>query len=241
MKTLFKISRSIITSLLILLLIGTTFIHIGFTALRMNARDIEHLIDREKLLETGLDEVPENDALRSVILNYIDDYIKYVFHKKSYPSIQTVDFKDLTEEEKLSAEKLILKVSDTLDIEYERVIQIRNFNNFISNGSIYLIINVAVFLLFVILSIISLSFKKGSMYGFLSVSIGGLISLLFLLSRNGFLNKFPDVLKNFIESALSEELISSLFKLSVIYFVVGFLIFTFILVYDKFLKKKFHK
>lgn len=241
MKTLFKISRSIITSLLILLLIGMTFVHIGFTGLKLNARDIENLIDREKLLDTNLEDIPKEISIRSVILNYIDDYIKYVFHKKSYPSIQTVDFKDLTEEERALTEKLILQINDNIDLEYERVVQIRNFNNFISNGSIYLIINVTIFLLFVILAIVNLSFKKGFLYSSLSLSIGGLIALLFLLFRSNFLNRFTDVLKNFIESALSENLISSLFELSAIYFGVGLIVFALIITYDKFLKKKFSK
>ena len=131
MKTTIKIMRSVSTSLLFLLITILIMLQFIFTVVRINTRNISDLIDRETLLENILDEKIEDEQIKNLALDYTEDYLNYVFYKRSYPSIQNVDFSSLEESQITPAREYINTLKDKIDLEYETIVKMRNINFFI--------------------------------------------------------------------------------------------------------------
>ncbi len=237
MKIFINISRSIITSLLFLLTVLAILVHFVFTGLKINARDIEALLDREIILN-HIDEVEApSESIRNLGIEYIDNYIKYIFHKKSYPSFQSIDFENLNGDEKRDAENYLTAIKDKIDIEYESVLKLRSTNNFISNSSIFLLVNIAIFVLYILLVIIKTDFLKGTKLLSLALLASGLtafLAVMFIdleaLLKGNIYNLFVGVDFNSLKKALS--------NLSLIYIAIGIVVLVVIYLFEHFYKMR---
>ena len=99
MKKTIKILRSTIASLLFLILIVTVIVQFTFTSIHKDHIRIPDRISREKILNEILKDNTLKDETKKIAIEYIDNYINYIFYKRSYPSIQTIDFENLPEEQ----------------------------------------------------------------------------------------------------------------------------------------------
>ena len=226
MKTTIKIMRSISTSLLFLLITILIMLQFIFTVVRINTRNISDLIDRETLLENILDEKIEDEQIKNLALDYTEDYLNYVFYKRSYPSIQNVDFSSLEESQITPAREYINTLKDKIDLEYETIVKIRNINFFLSNGAIYLIINIGIFFLFIALTLTRGNFKNSFKLFSISLIAAGIITVLaFIIFKINLTHIFGFSLYNMIEEILNESITKSTYTLAFSYILVGFIIF----------------
>lgn len=239
MKTTIKIMRSVSTSLLFLLITILIMLQFIFTVVRINTRNISDLIDRETLLENILDEKIEDEQIKNLALDYTEDYLNYVFYKRSYPSIQNVDFSSLEESQITPAREYINTLKDKIDLEYETIVKIRNINFFLSNGAIYLIINVGIFFLFIALTLTRGNFKNSFKLFSISLIAAGIITVLaFIIFKINLTHIFGFSLYNMIEEILNESFTKSTYTLTFTYILVGLIIFFSTYFYEYFPKKK---
>lgn len=242
MKTLFKIMRSTITSLLFFLLIVSIIVQFAFTAFNRDIKKVRNLIDADYILEeikTEFNGIPLDDKILSLAREYIDGYADYVFSKRSYPSIQTLDTKNLTDEEKTLAENILQELQNKIDLKYETVVKIRETSNFMTNGSIYLLINIGTILIFLIFAISLLDFKKAFCFLGIAIASGGFISMLISALL---LSKIPKlqnpILRLFASSIFGKNITSSIYRRALIYMAIGIVLFGAIFYIDKILKKR---
>lgn len=236
MKTLIKILRSTITSLLFLTLTVFIIVQFCYTAFRNSAQNIPKLIDRDRLMNLVIDESIEDDEIKKVVYKYLDDYISYIFHKRSYPSLQTVDLSQIEESKIEYAKDIITDISKKLNLEYDDVITLRNINNTISNGSIYLLINIGVFLVFIVVIIVTYNFKKG--LKLLSISMFT-SSFLVLIGFSPIIDKLSsrasEAMNYFLTVIFDEQFLKSMNNQVVVYASIGLLIFLIIKIYERFI------
>ncbi len=239
MKTTIKIMRSVSTSLLFLLITILIMLQFIFTVVRINTRNISDLIDRETLLENILDEKIEDEQIKNLALDYTEDYLNYVFYKRSYPSIQNVDFSSLEESQITPAREYINTLKDKIDLEYETIVKMRNINFFLSNGAIYLIINTGIFFLFIALTLTRGNLKNSFKLFSISLIVAGIITVLaFIIFKINLTHIFGFSLYNMIEEILNESFTKSTYTLTFSYILVGLIIFFSIYFYEYFPKKK---
>lgn len=237
MKKALKILRSIITSFLCIILIILITIQLIFTIIKVQNKKIPDLIDREAVLNLAVDNtlIKENQILHNIAIKYIDDYIDYVFYKRSYPTINLGDATGLDIFNNTNIELDSLK--EKFDIDYEKVVLIRDINNLISNQSIYLLLNIGIFAVYLIISILYRSFLKGFKYFGISLILSSLIvliisSILYTNLLNG-----AQISTQIIKTVIDNIYMVSYQKISVIYLVVGFMITTISTLIPKLLKK----
>ena len=239
MKTTIKIMRSVSTSLLFLLITILIMLQFIFTVVRINTRNISDLIDRETLLENILDEKIEDEQIKNLALDYTEDYLNYVFYKRSYPSIQNVDFSSLEESQITPAREYINTLKDKIDLEYETIVKMRNINFFLSNGAIYLIINTGIFFLFIALTLTRGNLKNSFKLFSISLIVAGIITVLaFIIFKINLTHIFGFSLYNMIEEILNESFTKSTYTLTFSFILVGLIIFFSIYFYEYFPKKK---
>ena len=239
MKTTIKIMRSVSTSLLFLLITILIMLQFIFTVVRINTRNISDLIDRETLLENILDEKIEDEQIKNLALDYTEDYLNYVFYKRSYPSIQNVDFSSLEESQITPAREYINTLKDKIDLEYETIVKMRNINFFLSNGAIYLIINTGIFFLIIALTLTRGNLKNSFKLFSISLIVAGIITVLaFIIFKINLTHIFGFSLYNMIEEILNESFTKSTYTLTFTYILVGLIIFFSIYFYEYFPKKK---
>lgn len=240
MKKITNILRSIITSLLFLTLIVFTIIQFTFTTIRLSNKNIPELIDREILLKLI---IPASDNLdgttKEVAIHYIDDYINYVFHKRSFPSIQNVDSTLIDETKNKEVEKLLTQIRDKIDMSYENVIALRYVNNFLSNGSIYLLINIGLFIIILLLFIVTGKLLNTASLTGIAIIIASLLILILSSVLTAALPKLLDPLVyNFVAHIFDKQMINKIFNQSLIYTSIGFLAFASAFITKKTLLKK---
>lgn len=222
MKKLFKILRSIITSFLCIIIIILISIQLVFTTIKIQNKKIPDLIDREEVLNLVVENnlIKDNNVLHDIVIKYIDDYIDYIFYKRSYPTINLGEISKLNSLDKINLELDSLK--STFDLDYETVVLIRDLNNIIYNQSIYLLLNITIFAIFLIISILYRSFLNGfKIFGIclilsaLIILIGSSVLYTNILSNNQIIFKIG---KNVINNIY----IINYLKLCVLYLIIGF-------------------
>ena len=240
MKTLLNVLRSIITSFLFIILIILIVIQFLFTTIRLQNTKLSNLINRENIYDLVITDVNlrDNQNVHEIGIQYIDDYINYVFYKRSFPTIDLSDIETATEQEYRLINEGVELLKAKVDLQYETILQIRDFNNFISNGSIYLLINIAVFTLTLVIGIVTGSLSKSFKFFASSLVIGALISLIgeVIISSN-FLNNSNPIIVKFAENIFNNEMNTKFFNLSLIYICLGVALFFTIYILQKLSKK----
>lgn len=237
MKTkMSKFLRGVITSLLFLFAMVTIICQIVFSAMNRDGRSISSLIDKDRIVEeVSTDDIDEKE--REVIDRYMSDYMNYIFHKRSFPSLQTIDYTGLSEEEQKSTMDMINTLSTRIDLEYREVLSLREANNFFGNGALFLLVNAAVFIAFLSLVIVSSGFKKGVQLFSASLAISSFLSLIsYKCIINRLIEGVSDSMKIILNSMFSSEFINRIIRLSCTYLAIGVVVFACISAYDKFIK-----
>ncbi len=239
MKKTLTILRSIVTSLLFLLLVFVISIQFFFTTIFINNRRIPDMIDEKTFFYNIIDENSiENEEIEKILIDYIKDYKNYVFYKRSYPSIETISLETLTDEDKSITKDYLQTLKKSLNIEYSTITKIRNTTNLMTNGSIFLLINIAAFVSYIILVISTLSFKKGTKLLGLALSLSGIVTIIINTSITNTIKDLPSItLKLFLENIITNNLSPLGFKLSLIYISIGLILFFVLFIYDKLIKK----
>ena len=118
MKTLFNIMRSIITSFVFIILTIAIMIQFFFTMFRLQGDRLSDLIDRENIYILVADDIriKDNPLFKNVSIKYIDDYINYVFYKRSFPSIDVNAIENLEENNKKDILESIDIVKNKMDL-----------------------------------------------------------------------------------------------------------------------------
>lgn len=239
MKTLTKILRSITTSLLLFAMIIAIFIQFAFTSLHLSSKNLRELIDNQTLLDIILEDKIADDRINSLACEYVDDYLDYVFYKRSFPSLQNVNYDSVKTENIDYAKKTINELKEKLDLDYETVLTLRSINNVLSNGSIFLLINIGVFLLFVIVSIIKKSFKEGLKLFSLALVITALAILLIgAIIYANLANILPLNIYNLVVGIIDGGFMTSLFNQAIVYMIIGFVAFMVLFTVDHLPHKK---
>lgn len=234
MKTLFKIARSIIASLLFLILIFAIVIQFTFTLIHKEPKRIPDKISRQELLYEILDNQTLEPETEKLAIDYIDDYLNYIFYKRSYPSTQTIDFDNLPEDQIAAAKTVINHINKKIEIEYDSIVKIRSINNTISNGSIYLMVNIALFIIFLLFMIVTFSPAKSLLFLGLSIILGALLSLITMVTTaSNIENWFPPSLSLLLNAILSKEFLGGIHTLTIIYVIIGLVLFLSAYIYIK--------
>lgn len=239
MEKILKIMRSILTSLLFIVMIFGVTVQLLFTAVKTNNVNTKDLINKETIIEKTVNDQIVDEELKTILNDYFDDYIDYILYKRSYPSIQNIDFSKIPEERQTHAKKTINDFKGKIDLNYKTVITIRKINNTITNGSIYLIVNISIILLFIIGCLLKTNFKKGMKLFIKAVFISGaLIFITTFITELNLTNIVEKPLYYYVKSILEEGLLHKLYILSIIYILTSLVSYALIALYDKFLKFK---
>lgn len=238
MKTFTKIMRSILTSLLFLIITVAIIVQFGLTCIRLNGKNLPDIIDRNLLLDTLLEEEITNAEVKNLADEFLKDYINYIFHKRSFPSLQTVNFSNIDEADRQYAERTISNLSDKIGLEYETVIFLRNTNNVVSNGAIYLLINIGIFFLYVILSIEQLNFKKSAKLFSISLFSSGLVAMIMISALPKIISTLNVQTQIMLSSIATNAFLSKSFNLALFYLGMGIIIFAILYCFDRFIVKK---
>ncbi len=239
MKKTLTILRSIVTSLLFLLLVFVISIQFIFATIFINNKRIPDMIDEKKVLYNIVDKnTIENEAIEKTLIDYIKDYKNYVFYKRSYPSIETFTLDTLTDEDKSITKDYLQKLKKSMNIEYFTITKIRNTTNLMTNGSIFLLINIATFVAYILLVLSIFSFKKGTKLLGIALSLSGIVTIIINTSLTSTIKTLsPITLKLFLENIITNNLSPLGFKLSLIYISIGLILFFALFIYDKLIKK----
>lgn len=228
MKTLFKILRSIFTSLLFIMLYIELVLQLAFTIVHQSGKELSSLIESEAIYDLVAKNMNSYNIpqFKTVSTKYIDDYMEYVFHKRSYPNIETKNFESFPEEIRRSLFNDFNELREKLDFDYQTILRIRKFNNFLSNGSIYLILNIIVFTSILIISVFLSSFLKGLKLLGLDMIVSSLSMLIIIVVfRNIVLSKSNQLFTILINNILNGEFINSVFNISLLYMIIGTILF----------------
>lgn len=234
--------RSAITSLLFLLLTIGLVVQFAFTITNHNIKKVRDKIDTEYILnlaETEFGGIKLQGPIRELALEYIDGYADYVFSKRSYPSLQTLDMKDLSDEEKIIVENVLAELQKKIDLKYETVLKIRETSNFMTNGSIYLLINIGTILIFLFLTISLLNFKKALLLfgiAFIASSLINVLAYSIIFAKIKTIS--TPLIRLFALSIFSSSLTVAIYKTILIYMLIGLILFFSIYVTEKILKKR---
>ncbi len=240
MKKTIKILRSTIASLLFLILIVTVIVQFTFTSIHKDHIRIPDRISREKILNEILKDNTLKDETKKIAIEYIDNYINYIFYKRSYPSIQTIDFENLPEEQINEAKNTISKINKEIELDYELIIKMREVNNTISNGSIYLMLNIAILVILLLIMIVTFEPIKTLIFFGIGIIIGTLLSLIgSIILASNIQTLVPQALHIILDSIISKRFLSSIHAQSLIYIIIGMIIFLCSYIYSK--RHIFHK
>ena len=203
-----KIIGSIYTSFLFSVLFVLIILEFFISFVRFNNIEFTTYIDSETIYKYVCDK--SCDSFKWFMIDYLNDYKEYIFNKKSYP---TVIYSNLNNNQT----KTFDKIKNKLDIPYEKVLIIRDINNFFHNNSIYLLLNIIIFINYLLISLRYKSFIKGLYFLALMVVLSSLVILLFTTFI------FVYIKNIYIKEMLNKmNIMSNLYKLNVLYLIIGF-------------------
>ncbi len=238
METLYKILRSTITSLLYLILTFLIILQFLFMIISTNGRLIANFIDIEQIVNDNLPKQElSNEAIKNIVISYVDDYMDYVFYKKSYPSLLAVDLSSLDTLEKETAKSTLEEIQKQIDIDYSTILKIRAFSNFISNGSINLLTNIAIIFVYLILTIWFLSFYKSGKLFSISLITAGILIIILTIFMNLNKTKLFSSLSAYLNSLFSTSLMNDILFKALIYIIIGVIMLLGFYLIKKFLHK----
>ena len=122
----------------------------------------------------------------------------------------------MTKDEK----KVYNRLKDKVDLNYETVINVRGLYNFMQNNSVYFLTNMGLLVIVIVCSIRYLDFNKG----FHLLGISTIVSSIIILIGSVYFVRVStnDLINITIQKS---NIISKLFKLDVIYIMIGLLLF----------------
>jgi hypothetical protein len=232
--------RSIIASLLFVVLFLGIIVEFIFTVIRVQNLSLPRLIDKNVIYNLYVKNsfINQNEELKDAALEYIDDYINYVFYKRSYPNINTALINKYSGEEKKNISNSFENLKNNIDLEYSLVLKIRDINNFISNNSIYLLINIGCLIVFLVLAIIEGSIRKAFKLSGLALILSSLSVLIAeVLLQNYLLNSTNENIKYISVSILNQTFQNSFFNQALIYMGIGLVLFLTIYIREKLIRK----
>ena len=211
MITIKKILGSIITSFLFSLLLIFVSIHFIVTLIRVNSINASNIVNTSDIYSYLVKE--DNEDIKNKMIDYLEEYKNYIFYKRSYP---TISYNEMTKEEK----KVYNRLKNKVDLKYETVIKVRGLYNFMQNNSVYFLVNVGLLAIVIMCSIRYLDFNKG----FHLLSISMIISSIIILIGSVYLVSVNtnDLINITIQKS---SITSKLFKLDVIYIMIGLFLF----------------
>lgn len=209
--TIKKILGSIITSFLFSLLLIFVSIHFIVTLIRVNSINASNIVNTSDIYSYLVKE--DNEDIKNKMIDYLEEYKNYIFYKRSYP---TISYNEMTKEEK----KVYNRLKNKVDLKYETVIKVRGLYNFMQNNSVYFLVNVGLLAIVIMCSIRYLDFNKG----FHLLSISMIISSIIILIGSVYLVSVNtnDLINITIQKS---SITSKLFKLDVIYIMIGLFLF----------------
>lgn len=223
MKTLLKAMRSIFTSFLFLILVVAIFLQFILTSARKNG-DIEDFINTEQVVQSVIGKEIDIE-INEILESYVHDYLSYIFHRRSYPSIQSLDLKSFDENVQKEIQMHIEDIQEKIDLKYETITKLRDLAGYLSNGAIYLLVNILIIILFVVLAVIREDLLETVRLFSLSISIGGVVSLIFSYI---FITNFKSLVGSSLYILFKDSLAhlkSDLLERSLIYIAIGVLMF----------------
>lgn len=221
MQKLQKIFGSVITSFLFIILTSLILTQLMCTITRFKHKDLSSLIDKDKIFRYVTSDMVLTNDEEKIVHKYTDEYINYVFYKRSYP---TISYSDINFDDKFIKNMEIIK--DKIDLEYKQVIIIRRINNFVSNNSIYFMLNISIISAFLIICLKNKSLIKGIYILGISLIISGLFSLIGITIVSSLIYKIKyELLKSSLRTIIKSNLINFIFKMDLIYFGIGLIIY----------------
>lgn len=211
MITIKKILGSIITSFLFSVLLIFVSIHFILTLIRVNSINASNIVNTSDIYSYLVKE--DNEDIKNKMIDYLEEYKNYIFYKRSYP---TISYNEMTKDEK----KVYNRLKDKVDLKYETVIYVRGLYNFMQNNSVYFLANVGLLVIVIMCSIRYLDFNKG----FHLLGISTIVSSIMILIGSVYFVRVStnDLINITIQKS---NITSKLFKLDVIYIMIGLLLF----------------
>ncbi len=232
----FHILRSIVTSLLFFLLVLIMILQFIFTIVFINNKRPTDMISNTHILYSTLD--GDIGSMESILLDYINEYKNYVFYKRSYPNIEMINLSNYTKEEISAIKSNLYLLRDSLDINYSSIIKIRKITNLLTNGSVFLLINIFVFTIYILLSICSFSFKKGTKLFTIALLISSIIYLIInMISKSYILKLSKTVFSIFLKSIIVNNLYPLAIIQSCICIIISLILLLIFYINEKTIKK----
>ena len=219
-----KIIRSVITSFLFIILIISLVIDYYFIAIRTSTNRVSDLIDRQYVVSNTVGSSNQD------LVDYVDQYINYLFYKRSYP---TINYNNITNKD-LYKQYETLKTY--LRLDYNTIDYIRKVNNLIMNNTILFLINVGIFVIILLLWIFNDNIKLSVLLFGIACIISSIIT--FIINIKMPIKLFSDILLLLILS-IFENIKESFYMINYIYIIIGMVIILFVYI-CKILKKMLH-
>ena len=218
-----KIIGSIYTSFLYILLCVLIIIEFTISYIRTNDIELNNIINGESIYKYVCNGC---NLPKEFLIEYLDNYSNYLFYRRNYP---TINYSALDNSQRYE----LNKIKERIDIPYKQVLIIRDINTYIHNNSVFLIINISIFLLFVLLCLRYKSFIRGLYFFSLTVLLCSLVILMFSTYFVVNINNY--YLKEILNSI---NIMPSFYKINTMYIVVAFVLSLLSLCYNLKVKSK---
>ena len=211
MHSLIKFLGSIYTSFLFIITIIIIIINISMTYIKIYKLTYKD-IDLNALYNYVTSDSIYDSDFKCDMIEYLTEYRDYIFSTKAYPNIDYSKYSAIQKEG-------IDSIRRKTNITYEKIIVIRKLYKYMTNNSVYLLVNIFFLICLLLITIRYLDIIEGIYFISLNVIIGSLIFLMFSVA---FLGKVSNVL--IIGKLINSNYINGLFKTNIIYMIVGVLL-----------------
>jgi len=231
MVKILRILRSIITSFLFIFVVGLSIISIFITFFRKNEIPLSKNIDKEEILNSTIFIYSEEE--KDIYINYIDESIKYIFHERSYPTIDYQKYKNLNNN-KIIYENLEI-IKNKLALNYNKVTLLRKICDFVENNSVLLMIFGIIFFITLLICILYFKFSAGLNFVSLALIVSSIISYLLAFYFKYLINN--DIWFLTYKSAFFGKNENYIFVIVCCYFIIGLIPFVVKYFYKHFASK----
>ena len=219
MSKILKIIRSIVTSFLFICLIFLLSLSLFIIFFRTNKIPLSNNIDREELVELVVPNYTLDE--KEIYIDYINDVIRYVFHERSYPTIDYERYKNF--ENSTTIYKNLESLKKEMDLDYSQILTLRKICSFVENNSVCLILGFLVIFITLIVCIEYFNFEVSVKFISLGLIVSSIISCAtilyfkYLLNHNYWILPYQNVFLG-----KNQQLI---YLIVLIYFILGIIPF----------------
>jgi len=209
--------RSIITSLLFIIMLIILTVQFILIFFRLESNKFIDIIDKNKLLTNIIETKKIDETEKIILIDYLGQHLNFIFYSKSYPSIVDIDFSTVDDSKIPLLNSSIFEIKEKLNIEYSNVLKIRRLNNIIYNNAIFLLVNISILLIYLFTSIVKNSFATAlKLLSTASIITGAFMLLVGIYFYTNYIRLCNEII-NIIKSILNNTFITNYINLALTY------------------------